>query len=149
MDNLRTSIEKAFPTTPVPKDRLSDAVVRDHYGDQNVRFEETWETWKNIPNDIVEKCDSVFNMLRPSDSRYYIPRYMFWVLDSIEGKVRNEGLIIPGEHLVMHLLRLKSRNFQGSEFTPDQLKVIEQFLSEIKTNELYEFYFKSSHKWEP
>ena len=84
---LRTQILETFPKTPKPKNSLSDAIIADDWGKTDNAIEESWNDWTEIEDWQVNVCPYVFTYLDFEDSKYYLPRYLVFILDDIEGKV--------------------------------------------------------------
>ena len=133
-------IEEAFPKKPAPEYRLSNAIIDDDYGDTTYAFEEKWETWDQIEDWQVAKCDVLFSFAPSGAAVYYTPRYMIYVLDDIDGTVDQETLGYgtgSGHCLVWYLQREKKSGFKEAAFNEEQIQVIEIFLEELKNNEEY------------
>ena len=138
MNELKGLIENLFPLYPVPSLRLSDAITLDRNGDNSGRFQEAWNNWKEIEDWQVEKCCVVFSFLPPEQSVYYIPRYMLWVLGTINKTVADPNNSISGDCLVWHLMGLKKNIWQDSYLNREQIDVIEKFLIEIAKDPDYQ-----------
>ena len=137
---LRKKIERVFRLTPVPLYRLSDAIIADDYGDDSYAFEETWLTWIEIKDWQVAKCDMLFSFAPPKIAAYFIPRYMIYVLDEIEGVV-DQNYVDWGQGsgyaLIWFLIKSQKNNYEDLELMSVQLDVIEEFLLKIKIDDDY------------
>ena len=88
---LRNQILENFPKLPKPKYLLSDAIIADDWGETCNVIEEKWNDWSEIEDWQVNACPYVFTYLEFEDSIYYLPRYLIFIIDDIEGKVE-EGV---------------------------------------------------------
>ncbi|MGI9569716.1 MAG: DUF6714 family protein [Desulfobulbia bacterium] len=133
-------IEEAFPKTPTPEYKLSNAIIDDDYGDTTYAFEEKWETWDQIEDWQVAKCDVLFSFAPPEAAVYYTPRYMNYALDDIDGAVDQETLGYgsgSGDCLAWYLQAAEKSGFKETAFNEEQIQVIELFLKELRNDEEY------------
>ena len=88
--NLRKQILKSFPKNPRPKHSLSDAITADDWGDPKNTFTEKWNDWTEIEDWQVNDCPYVFYYLEFKDKLYYLPRFMVFMIDDMNGDVSKE-----------------------------------------------------------
>lgn len=136
---LRQQIYACFPQKPAVDYALSDALIADAYGDQRYAIEEQWETWEQITDWQVARCDVLFAFAPAKASAYFIPRYMLFSLDQIEDKIPEEtyrdASDVSGDNAEFYLTNLKKTHYKDSLFTQPQIDVIELFLATVSEHE--------------
>ena len=135
-NELRSLIREAFPSEPAVKYRLSRAIIDDDYGEETNAFEESWGTWEEIEDWQVTRCYVFFSFAPAEAKEYFLPRYMIFLLDQIEGKI-DDGIYsnasdLSGESAVYYIKRLKKGNYAKCNFNEFQVGVIETFLESTR-----------------
>jgi len=128
--DIREAIDTVFPKLDAPKYRLSNAIIEDDYGDDSYTFKEEWETWDQIEDWQLVKSDVFFSYAPLPVAIYVLPRFLFFVLDEIDGLLEEEHQGCgAGDTAVWFVQRLKNKGYQNTGLSKAQIDVLEKFLA--------------------
>ena len=129
MKNLREKIKELFPLEPKPKYTFKDYATNDNFE------ENLWSDWSQIDNALISKAPDIFALAPPNDTIYYIPRYMIYILDDIDGKITDAS--DGADNLVTFLLRHRLTSYEKLNLNNNQITFIEFFLDHIYSYQDY------------
>ncbi len=129
MEDLREKIIEIFPLEPKPKYTFKDYVKDDSFE------EPKWKNWSEINNKLINRAPNIFAFAPPDEAIYYVPRYMYYILDDIEGnlQLRTDA----ADNLVTFLLRHRLTSYEKLNLNINQITLIEFFLDHIYSNQDY------------
>ena len=127
IQRLKKEVFNNFLKYPKPKNSLSDAIKADNYGKPTNKFVENWNDWTEIKDWQVDECPYIFSYLPDLDVLYYVPRYIIWTLDDINGDIPDSQTGCSGSDLISWIF--ENKNFLKENLNLEQLKNIKEFLN--------------------
>ncbi len=110
---------------------MADCIIADGYGDQaaisEAKGKDESRNWQAIPDEWIERYDSVFCFANDIGARFLLPAYMIWTI-----KNARKSDACTAEFLLYFLGRVdKSKSF-ADILTNDQKGAVRDFLSYMK-----------------
>ena len=103
-------------------------------------MDETWQDWQEIPKELLDKCECLFDYFSTDEIKYFLPAYL---INASEEWVNTPQQFSSGsESLIFHLGRWSRSDFKGFDFNEEQQRVISELLEEVKLNDELLWWFR-------